>query len=115
MRHITLVGPDQAKVQKLAYLFAAQLEQDLTPNELATARALNEQEKNPSICHSHDVCDANEVMAVCFQCLMGREFVGLDTPDEDLSLVNKAWDLAKAHGLSSVKLLEAFPLVGVIE
>ena len=56
-------------------------------------------------CASHDVLDANEVMAEAFLAVIGRE------PDagcaEDASLWSGAWDLARDRGFSSVAVTKS--------
>lgn len=56
-----------------------------------------------SYCLSHDYCDANEVMAVAFRIVIGRDFsFAGDGPEsekqneEDTMLFNAAWNEAKA-------------------
>ena len=55
--------------------------------------ASNRAEADSGICHSHDVTDANEVMADAFRAVMGRE-IDLQS-DADGTLWNVAWDMAK--------------------
>jgi hypothetical protein len=48
----------------------------------------NAKERNPNICHSHDHCDANEVMAAAFLAVVGREMDLQSDTDGEL------WDRA---------------------
>lgn len=66
-----------------AYLTAEQLAEVVRRNGTA----------HESVCHSHDFCDANEVMAEAFAGLTGRSVDGGD--DEDTELWGMAWALAK--------------------
>lgn len=79
--------------QDLAYAFARALRAELTEDQMAEAIALNAGEANPSICHSHDFCDANIVMAEAFRAVVGRD-IDLQS-DADCALWGEAWDLAK--------------------
>lgn len=76
----------------LAYAFAALLRSELE-DEIQQVIALNQDEANQAICHSHDFIDANEVMADAFRQTFGRE-VDLQS-DADGAIWNEAWRLAK--------------------
>lgn len=52
----------------------------------------NLHETNPSICHSHDFCDANVVMQEAFEAVMERAFN--HDSESDSETFNKAWELA---------------------
>ena len=52
----------------------------------------NAAETNPSICHSHDFCDANQAMIDAFAIIHGRE-PNLTTDTDE---INAAWAEAKA-------------------
>lgn len=49
-------------------------------------------------CHSHDFCDANEVMDSAFQAVAGRE-MDLQS-DADCAAWGKAWRMAKKSAFS---------------
>lgn len=53
---------------------------------------LNADEPSPSICHSHDFCDANMVMADAFAKTFKQEFV---IDDFHCAVWNQAWTQAK--------------------
>lgn len=56
--------------------------------DVAVAR--NRAEGDPNVCHTHDFCDANMVMAEAFKAVTGRE-VEVDS-DEDCALWSTAWN-----------------------
>lgn len=84
-------GP--AMVGILARVFVALLKRDIGETHYAQVVERNRTEENPSICHSHDFCDANEVMAEAFECVA-------DAPVDphngyDSELWSAAWAKAK--------------------
>jgi hypothetical protein len=81
-------------IDKLAKAFTAQLIEDVGEN-IDDVRELNRHETDGQICHSHDFCDANMTMYAAFLDLFGRV---MDlTSQEDMDLVNAAWDKAKQN------------------
>lgn len=80
----------------LAKAFSAVLFGWLTPEQRATVLERNKAEGNPSICHSHDFCDANMAMVEAFQNLGVGEIDSQD--DEQTALWDAAWALAKSSG-----------------
>lgn len=54
----------------LAYKFSALLREELG-DEIEEVIARNQNEANPSVCHSHDFTDANEIMAAAFLAVAG--------------------------------------------
>ncbi len=84
--------------EMLAASFKAVLQQWLQPGVLRMIDTYNLAEKDPSICHSHDVCDPNQAMINALQ-QHGLEFNAQD--EEQHKLINAAWDLAKKHGFSN--------------
>lgn len=88
-----------ALVTRLAGEFSRRLLITMRETNLGLVRLRNSRQKNPSICHTHDFCDANVVMAEAFQAVTGREF---DIENhEDSALWHEAWDEAKAGGFVS--------------
>jgi hypothetical protein len=78
--------------QELADRFVTLLRRDLTPKQWQAMVRDNRTETNPHICHSHDHCDANMVMAEAFEALAG---VAPDIDNDDhTALWNAAWDAA---------------------
>lgn len=69
---------------------------------IAKANERNAAEPNPSICHSHDFCDANVAMAEAFEHVRGHE---PDVQSEsDMRLFSAAWDAAKRAGFNPDKI-----------
>lgn len=74
-------------VEELARKFCELMCAALTPAQLVRVKFANHAETNPSVCHTHDYCDANEVMAeACDLCDVGAD---------DTEIQQAAWDLAK--------------------
>jgi hypothetical protein len=78
---------------ELATAFSRILRDTLTDEQLSDVRARNAAETNPSICHSHDYCDANQVMIDALQSV-GYPY----SMDDDalFALECDAWELARA-------------------
>lgn len=53
-------------VYDLARRFARQLAETVTPEQLDEINIRNAAEINENVCHSHDFCDANQVMLDAF-------------------------------------------------
>ena len=80
--------------QLIAAEFTARLGSILTCREWSAMLKRNAAEPCPSVCHSHDFCDANEPMAEAFHIITGRD---IDTQSEtDAALWSDAWSIAKA-------------------
>lgn len=79
---------------KLARAFVGELRKDIGVSKIKQAAIRNSKDDNPSVCHTHDFCDANMSMHAAGIRL------GYWTDDSDLEslcpLMNKAWDIAKA-------------------
>ena len=83
----------------LAVEFSRRLRDELTPEQLAEVVAANRAERSPLICHSHDYCDANQIMLDAEEALGLESFPEDETArDEERALVDSAWALAKARG-----------------
>jgi hypothetical protein len=87
-----------ANAIKIAIGLGRVLREWLTPDEMDTVRARNKAQDHPSVCHSHDFCDANEAMAEAFQSVVGAEIDLQD--DSHLALWGDAWTMAKASGFT---------------
>jgi hypothetical protein len=81
-------------LEKLAFEFAKELKNELGLLGLETVNARNSKEASGSICHTHDFCDANEVMLHAFKVTYEREAV---LSSGDSRLIDAAWTLAKAN------------------
>lgn len=78
---------------ELSLEFSKLLKQELTPEQLNEMKELNKSEPDNNICHSHDFCDANQIMLEAFENILHRE---PDLNDQaDIDLINNAWSIAK--------------------
>jgi hypothetical protein len=73
---------------QLAKAFAEELNSTLTAEQMDEVNRLNAEEADKNICHSHDFCDANQVMID----VLGEEF---ENSDEQNKLISEAWEIAK--------------------
>jgi hypothetical protein len=82
----------QAKTaRELAVAFSALLLQHLGPEKMREVIRLNSLEKDPKVCHSHDFCDANEIMYEAQENLK----LNLQVDEEESARVwSEAWGLA---------------------
>lgn len=80
----------ETQIKELANKFCRGLQLALTTEEMAEAVARNANESNPLVCHSHDFCDANQVMIDA----LGQEF---ENTEEQNALIENAWNLAKKN------------------
>lgn len=71
----------------LAKVFSFQLAAYVGPASMAQIIERNRSEANPIICHSHDFCDASQIM------LGSLAALGMDECSEE---INSAWNTAKA-------------------
>lgn len=81
---------------KLARKFSEVLLEWCGPKELKAMNARNILEKDKSVCHSHDFCDANLAMIEACESLGIRWENDLNSNDYN-STVDKAWNLAKKN------------------
>lgn len=98
--------------QALAMAFRDVLVEVLTPEELAEADERNAAEEggpeSSLVCHSHDHCDANEVMLAAMKRCDVPVWTTGDDPtmrDDALALMNDAWNRAKVAGFSEATRL----------
>lgn len=85
---------DLAIALKLAREFSEEIKEALTVQQFREVLDRNAAEDNPGVCHTHDFMDANMPMSDAFERVVGHEVDGNN--DEDVSLWNAAWDIAKA-------------------
>jgi hypothetical protein len=94
-------GTDPWQVERLAWEFAAYLEEVLEPAEFAELRRKNVEylSKYPDggVCASHDYLDAIQAMLDSFEAIVGRKF---SHSAEDQLLFNRAWTVAKRKYLT---------------
>lgn len=88
-------------VRKLAREFTRVLRTELSGAEWAEMRDRNRDETDPSVCHSHDFCDANMAMDEAFRNVTGRPAKAADPDDQ--ALWNAAWDEAKATDMTEAR------------
>ena len=93
-----------AHAEAIGALFVQQLRAELPPAHFAEMQNLNSV-ADDGVCHSHDYCDANEVMAEAFAQVVGRE-IDLQS-DDDRALWSSAWRYALTHGLGQDAEVEA--------
>jgi hypothetical protein len=90
--------------ERIAAEFAGMLLEDLGADTLAEIIARNVN-YGPSVCASHDFCDANMVMLAAFESLVVASPLDLDdgTPEREEAdrLWGAAWDVAKASSFAS--------------
>lgn len=98
-------GTHRARAIELARAFAVELRASHSETEVGLILTRNAAETDPNICHSHDVCDANMVMASAWQETFG--FMP-DAGDKDqAALWNRAWTLAKRSQFSTIPIVIA--------
>ncbi len=88
----------QKPVLDLAKAFGLELRKELPTSQFREVIKRNACEMNNSICHSHDFCDANMVMADAFVKTFG-ETIDLHS-DINIQLWNDAWFMAKTRRFS---------------
>lgn len=106
-------------VPMVAADFALLLESEIGSDELDQVVIRNRVEMNKQVCHSHDFCDPNMLMAAVIKARLG-----LDPSDEGVlmderfaGLWNDAWDMAKERFFADTQAareisgLEAAPIV----
>lgn len=93
------------QVDQLASLFLQGLAADIGLERLRMVAKANEVESNQSICHTHDACDANVVMAAAFELVIG---VSVDLrSSSQAQLWDLAWKKAKEMMLEYVQQASA--------
>jgi Protein of unknown function DUF262 len=98
-------SPNGIDEQKLANRFVELLVQELGASTFQEVVEHNAAETNPSVCHSHDFCDANMVMVVAWHETVGRHFEA--ESERQTAIWSKAWDLAKELMPKHLELLKA--------
>lgn len=79
------MNPTNPNAEALAERFESRLREAIGPEALRKVADLNAAETVAGVCHSHDICDANEVM------LLALEDLGLPSPvDEDEAVRDEA-------------------------
>lgn len=88
------------KIPRLAMEFANELTAELGHAEAVQVAESQAAESRESICHLHDVCDANMTMFAAFCTVFMREPDLQD--DDDLRAINEAWVPGREAFLSRV-------------
>ena len=83
-----------ASIAKLATEFAVELTKQLTVAEAFEVAKAQGAETNATVCHLHDVCDANMVMWAAFVRVFNDE-PDLNDEDLDVALINAAWPIGR--------------------
>ncbi len=87
---------------QIANVFSSVLHDWLTVKQMLTVIKRNKNYKyDPSVCASHDFCDANMAMDEAFTKIMKREF-NLQS-SEDCSTFNHCWELAKKNDFRKIE------------
>ena len=94
---------------RLARAFCRHLTDDVVTagGDMAAIVAANAAETDASVCHSHDVVDANESLLDAFQEVFGCHPCAADEIDQ--RVINAAWDFSKLHGFAIPEGPEACP------
>lgn len=82
------------QIDSMARAFVLGLQQAIGLDDMAQVIQLNKMETDPNICHSHDLCDANMVMAEAQIQVLG--FAPDVQSESQTQLWNAAWSSAKA-------------------
>jgi len=84
----------------LANEFSKCLRSVLTPSQIREAVKRNKVETHPSVCHTADFCDANDVMMTA---LSNVGFAGFDAENENHAEIwGAAWSRAKENGFKKI-------------
>ena len=89
---------EDSRIEELKSAFIQVIQAWITAEDRTTIDLLNKNETDKNVCHTHDFCDANMAMDEAFQDVFDREF-NLNSQD-DMNMVNLAWDKAKEQGFS---------------
>ena len=86
------------QIQLIAADFSRRIRDYLTPEQMSAVISRNNSETNPNICHSHDHCDANAMMAAAFEQVSGQPLDLQSDSDDFISWA--AWGTAKSSKFS---------------
>lgn len=90
--------PDQI-IARVGQRFSEMLREAIGPEQFAEVQRRNAAEPRATVCHSHDFCDANEVMAAAMREVVGTApYDDADASDEQtqglVDIWNAAWTVA---------------------
>jgi len=94
---VTKLTKSPADITKLAKQFAKLLSEEIGDDNMKAVVAANKKEKSSGVCHSHDYCDANMVMADAFKVLdidLEKDYPDAVQNAQIVSIWNAAWDEA---------------------
>jgi hypothetical protein len=92
------------RVRMLARRFTHELRQTLTAEQMAAVLKRNaDPAQHPGVCATHDFCDANVCMGDAFELTEGREPDA--SSEDDTSLMNAAWNAARAAQFDPIAIL----------
>jgi hypothetical protein len=104
VRFRSIVRADMVKA--LAVEFCKELLECLGEEKMREVVARNAAETDDNICHSHDFCDANQVMLDAMKKLGFELDDGLDDGENNHEGINLAWDLAKKNSFQRQKITD---------
>ncbi len=84
----------QASIARLATEFESELTRTFTVEEAMQVAKAQHEETDSTVCHLHDVCDANMVMLNAFTRVFHDE-PDLQDEDLDVALINHAWPIGR--------------------
>lgn len=85
-------------IPALAAAFSRLLHEELGARTMAEVVTRNAHEPDPTICHSHDFTDANQLMATAWEELAGYTPDGND--EAQAAVWRAAWHAARAAGFT---------------
>lgn len=87
----------EAKQEALAKVFADKIAQTHTSEACEQIVRRNRNEEDAGICHSHDFCDANELMMRAYCEVFAITEEEFDMTEEIASNINEAWAIARIN------------------
>lgn len=88
---------EERKWEQLARKFSDKIAMTHTSEECELIIKRNREEDDPHICHSHDFCDANELMMMAYCEVYAITEDEFDMTPETISRINEAWAIAKTY------------------
>lgn len=85
------------RITRTAWNFAAKIAEVHTEEEFKAIVEANAAETDPSICHSHDFCDANELMMIAYCEVFAITEEEFDMTEEIMNNINEAWAIARIN------------------
>jgi phosphohistidine phosphatase SixA len=99
---------------ELARRFSAKVRETLTAEQLAECIALNAAEQNENICHTHDYCDANELMLSAWHDIEpGFNLLRITHNEKNAARWTIAWDTAKTADFDDQAIVDAAHEIGI--